>query len=318
MEGTIRAYIVRRLLQTAYVLLALSVVVFVAVRAAPGDPAQARLGREVTREAVEEERRALGLHRPIFIQYGIWLSNTLRGDFGKTISYATDWVILDLVLEKLKRTIPLALSALLLAVVVSIPLGIIAGVRPYTWIDNSASAVALFGVSAPNFWVGLMLILFFSVRLGWFPASGYGPLGEGLNLRHLVLPSIALSIQMMGALTRYMRSGMLDVMTSDYIRTARAKGLPERSVIVRHALKNALLSVVTVFALDLGGLLAGALVTETVFQWPGIGLLLLGAINNRDYGIVQAVVLFTAVIYVMVNLMADIIYGYLDPRIRYG
>ena len=310
MEGTIRAYIVRRLLQTAYVLLALSVVVFVAVRAAPGDPAQARLGREVTREAVEEERRALGLHRPIFVQYGIWLSNTLRGDFGKTISYATDWVILDLVLEKLKRTIPLALAALLLAVVVSIPLGIVAGVRPYTWIDNSASAVALFGVSAPNFWVGLMLILFFSVRLGWFPASGYGPLGEGLNLRHLVLPSIALSIQMMGALTRYMRSGMLDVMTSDYIRTARAKGLPERSVIVRHALKNALL--------DLGGLLAGALVTETVFQWPGIGLLLLGAINNRDYGIVQAVVLLTAVIYVMVNLMADIVYGYLDPRIRYG
>ena len=304
-------------MQTGYVLLALSVVVFVAVRAAPGDPAQARLGREVTREAVEEERKALGLDRPIPIQYGIWLSNTLRGDFGRTISYATDWVILDLVLEKLKRTIPLALAAILLAVSVSIPLGIIAGVRPYTWIDNSASAVALFGVSAPNFWVGLMLILFFSVRLGWFPASGYGPLGEGLDLRYLVLPSIALSIQMMGGLTRYMRSGMLDVMTSDYIRTARAKGLPGRSVIVRHALKNALLPVVTVFALDLGGLLAGALVTETVFQWPGIGLLLLGALNNRDYGIVQAVVLLTAVIYIMVNLMADIMYAYLDPRIRY-
>ena len=304
-------------MQTGYVLLALSVVVFVAVRAAPGDPAQARLGREVTREAVEEERKALGLDRPIPIQYGIWLSNTLRGDFGRTISYATDWVILDLVLEKLKRTIPLALAAILLAVSVSIPLGIIAGVRPYTWIDNSASAVALFGVSAPNFWVGLMLILFFSVRLGWFPASGYGPLGEGLDLRYLVLPSIALSIQMMGGLTRYMRSGMLDVMTSDYIRTARAKGLPGRSVIVRHALKNALLPVVTVFALDLGGLLAGALVTETVFQWPGIGLLLLGALRNRDYGIVQAVVLLTAVIYIMVNLMADIMYAYLDPRIRY-
>ncbi len=295
----------------------LSIVVFAAVRFAPGDPAVMRLGMEATREALEMEREELGLNRPLVIQYVIWVGKMLRGDMGVSLSYSADHPVSSLVWEKLKRTLPLAVSALTLAVVLSLPIGIIAGLRPFTWFDNFISAVSLFGVAAPSFWVGLMLILFFAVQLGWLPTSGYGPIGEGFHWKYFILPTITLGIQYMGALTRYMRSGMLDVMSSDYIRTARAKGLAYKMIVGRHALKNAMLSVVTVIALDMGSLLAGALVTETVFRWPGVGLLLVESINGRDYAIVQMVVLIASVFYVTVNLLADIGYGYLDPRIRY-
>ncbi len=295
----------------------LSIVVFAAIRFAPGDPAVTRLGMEATREALELEREELGLNRPLVAQYVIWVGKMLRGDMGVSLSYSADYPVSSLVWEKLKRTLPLAVSALTLAVVLSIPIGIIAGLRPFTWFDNIISAVSLFGIAAPSFWVGLMLILLFAVQLGWLPTSGYGPIGEGFHWKYFILPTVALGIQYMGALTRYMRSGMLDVMSSDYIRTARAKGLPFKVIVARHTLKNAMLSVVTVIALDLGSLLAGALVTETVFNWPGVGLLLVAAINGRDYAVVQMIVLITAVFYVMVNLLADIGYGYLDPRIRY-
>ncbi len=272
---------------------------------------------EATREALEMEREELGLNRPLVVQYVIWVGKVLRGDMGVSLSYSADYPVSSLVWEKLKRTLPLAVSALTLAVVLSLPIGIIAGLRPFTWFDNIISAVSLFGIAAPSFWVGLMLILFFAVQLGWLPTSGYGPIGEGFHWKYFILPTITLGIQYMGALTRYMRSGMLDVMSSDYIRTARAKGLPYKMVVGRHALKNAMLSVVTVIALDMGSLLAGALVTETVFRWPGVGLLLVDSINGRDYAIVQMVVLIASVFYVTVNLFADIAYGYLDPRIRY-
>ena len=291
--------------------------IFAAVRYAPGDPAVTRLGMEATREALEMEREELGLNEPLLVQYAIWVGKMLRGDMGVSLSYSADHPVSSLVLEKFKRTIPLTLSALVVGVVFSIPLGIIAGLRPFTWLDNFISATSLFGVAAPSFWVGLMFILLFAVQLGWLPTSGYGPIGEGFHWKYFILPSIALGIQLMGALTRYMRSGMLDVMSSDYIRTARAKGLPFKMIVARHALKNALLSVVTVIALDLGSLMAGALVTETVFNWPGVGLLLVDAIQGRDYAIVQMIVLITSVVYVSVNLLADILYGYLDPRIRY-
>ena len=295
----------------------LSVVIFALIRFAPGDPAVTRLGMEATREALEMEREELGLNKPLLVQYAIWLGKMLRGDMGVSLSYSADHPVSSLVLEKFKRTIPLTLSALTVGVVLSIPLGIIAGLRPFTWLDNFISATSLFGVAAPSFWVGLMLILLFAVQLGWLPTSGYGPIGEGFHWKYFILPSIALGFQLLGALTRYMRSGMLDVMSSDYIRTARAKGLPFKLIVARHAMKNAMLSVVTVIALDLGGLLAGALVTETVFNWPGVGLLLVDAIQGRDYAIVQMIVLITSVVYVSVNLLADILYGYLDPRIRY-
>jgi peptide/nickel transport system permease protein len=289
--------------------------VFFLMRLAPGDPAVIRLGMEHTREQVEGERKALGLDRPVHIQYIIWVSNLVRGDLG--VAFLNNQPVGPLVVEKFKRTIPLAFAALVVAVVTAIPLGIIAGIKPYSWLDNIVTAVSLFGISAPNFWVGLMLILFFAVRLGWLPTSGYGPPGGGFEFKYLILPAVSLGTSMMGSLTRYMRSGMLDVMSSDYIRTAHAKGLRYRSVVLRHGLKNALLSVVTIITLDIAGLLGGALVTENVFRYPGMGQMLVSAVQARDYHIVQAVVMLAAVVYVLLNLMADIIYAYLDPRIRY-
>ena len=300
-----------------YVVVVLSFVIFAGVRFAPGDPAVTRLGMEATREALEQERKDLGLDKPIYVHYMIWVGKIFKGDLGVSLSYSSDHPVSSLVWEKFKRTIPLTISAMTVAIVVSIPLGIIAGLRPFSLLDNVISAFSLFGVAAPSFWIGLMMILLFAVQLGWLPTSGYGPIDGGFQWKYFILPSIALGVQLMGALTRYMRSGMLDVMSADYIRTAKAKGLPYRLIIVRHAIKNAMLSVVTVIALDIGGLLAGALVTETVFRWPGVGLLLVDAIQGRDYAVIQMIVLITSVVYVSVNLIADIMYGYLDPRIRY-
>lgn len=308
-------YILRRLLQTVYVFFAVSVVIFIVLRLVPGDPAQTRLGREATQAAIEQERRDLGLDKPIVVQYFIWLGQVMRGDFG--LSWVSHQPALDLVWQKFQITLPLAISALLVGLVLGIPLGILAGLKPNTWLDNFAIGFSLVGVAVPSFWTGMMLILFFAVRLGWLPTSGYGPPGEGLHLRYLILPSIALGIQLSGTQARFMRSGMLEVMNADFIRTARAKGLTEWLVVIRHALKNALLSVVTVFALEFAALIGGALVTEQVFRWPGMGLLLVNAINSRDYGVVQAAVLFTVLVYILANLLADISYGFLDPRIRY-
>lgn len=295
----------------------MSMIIFAAVRFAPGDPAVARLGMEASRAGLEETRRQMGLDKPIPVQYLIWVGNIFQGDLGVSLSYSAEYPVADLVWEKLKRTVPLTLTAMAFGVGIALPMGIVAGLRPFTWLDNVISAVSLFGIAAPSFWVGLMLILFFAVQLGWLPTSGYGPIGGGFEWKHFVLPTVSLGIQLLGALTRYMRSGMLDVMSADYIRTARAKGMPYGMVVVRHAIKNAMLTVVTVIALDFGGLLAGSLVTETVFRWPGVGLLLVDAIQARDFAIIQMVVLVTAIIYVLINLLADIVYGYIDPRIRF-
>jgi peptide/nickel transport system permease protein len=293
----------------------MSVFIFVFMRQVPGDPAMMRLGLEASDEAVEQEQRRLGLDKPIYEQYFVWVRNVIRGDFGD--SWITYQPALGLVWEKFKRTLPLALSSLLVGLLIAIPLGIISGIKPYSWIDNFATLFALLGVALPSFWVGIMLVLVFAVQLGWLPPSGYGPPGGELQLKYLILPSIALGIQLSAGLARFMRSGMLDVMSTDYIRTARSKGLRESRVIIGHALKNALLPVVTIFALQFGGLLSGALVTEQVFRWPGVGMMLVNAIQNRDYGVAQAAVLFIALVYVAANLVADLTYGFLDPRIRY-
>ncbi len=310
-----QGYIVRRIFQTVYVVVALSIIVFAVVRLVPGDPAMVRLGMEASAEAIARERTALGLDRPIYVQYAIWAANALRGDFG--VSWVSHQPAFAVVWEKFKLSVPLALAATLIGLGISLPLGIISGMKPYTWIDSIATTFSLVGIAIPSFFTGVVFILLFGVYLGWLPTSGYGPPGEALQLRYLVLPSTALGIQLAAGLTRFMRSGMLDVMNTDYIRTARAKGLAEQLVVLRHALKNALLSVVTVFALNFGALLGGAVVTEQVFRWPGVGLLLIGAIGNRDYGVVQAGVLLVALIYVLSNLMADLALGFLDPRIRY-
>ncbi len=314
------AYIARRCLQAAYVIVALSVVVFFLIRFAPGNPSVIRLGFVEEGNALEaraRDEKELGLDKPIYVQYYKWASHVIRGDFGVTVTLGIGVDVRSLVLEKAKRSLPIALAAMLIGVVVSIPLGLIAGTRPNTFVDHAVTAFSLFGVAAPSFWVGLMLILFFAVRLNWFPTSGYGPIEGGFSFHNLVLPATTLGIQIIGGLTRFMRSGMLDVMSSDYIRTANAKGLRYWTVVMRHALKNALLVVVTVVALTFGGLLTGSVVTETVFAWPGLGQLLVTAIKRLDYGVVQAAVLLAGSSFVVVNLAADIAYGYLDPRIRY-
>ena len=314
------AYIARRCLQAAYVIVALSVVVFFLIRFAPGNPSVIRLGFVEEGNALaarERDEKELGLDKPIYVQYYKWVSHVIRGDFGVTVTLGIGVDVRPLVLEKAKRSLPIALAAMLIGVVVSIPLGLLAGTRPNTFVDHAVTAFSLFGVAAPSFWVGLMLILFFAVRLNWFPTSGYGPVEGGFSFHNLVLPATTLGIQIIGGLTRFMRSGMLDVMSSDYIRTANAKGLRYWTVVMRHALKNALLVVVTVVALTFGGLLTGSVVTETVFAWPGLGQLLVTAIKRLDYGVVQAAVLLAGSSFVVVNLAADIAYGYLDPRIRY-
>ncbi len=313
-------YLINRLVQAVYVLVALSIVVFVLVRLAPGDPALSRLGvgsgTIVTHEAYEMERKALGLDRPLPVQYVIWAGNVLTGDMG--IDAANKQPISGQVWRKFQKTLPLAASGLILGVVLALPLGLLAGTRPFTWLDNLISSVALFGVAAPSFWVGLMLILVFGVYLEWLPIFGSGPPGsETIHLQYLILPTIAVAIQLVGSQTRFMRSGMLDVMSSDYIRTARSKGLAGRTVVLRHAMKNALLPVVTIIGLDFAAVLSSSVITETIFRWPGMGPLLISAIGFRDYGLVQVLVLFIALIYIGVNLMVDVAYGLLDPRVRY-
>lgn len=315
-----QAYIARRLLQSTYVIITLSMVVFALIRFAPGNPSVIRLGfieAGSAHDARAADEKALGLDKPIPVQYYKWVTHVVRGDFGVTQTLGIGVDVRSLVLEKAKRSAPLALAAIVIGIVFAIPLGIIAGTRPNTFVDHFVTAVSLFGIAAPSFWVGMMLILFFAVHLGWFPTSGYGPIEGGFSFHNLVLPSVTLGIQLVGGLARFMRSGMLDVMSSDYIRTAHAKGLHYRTVVIRHALKNALLVVVTVIALSFGGLLTGSIVTETVFGWPGLGALLVSAIKRLDYGVVQAAVLLAGSAFVAVNLIADISYGYLDPRIRY-
>lgn len=314
-----QAYIARRLLQAVFVLVALSMVVFGLIRFAPGNPSVIRLGfvEGDALAARERDEKELGLDKPVFIQYYKWATHIVRGDFGVTVTLGIGVSVRTLVIEKAKRSFPLALTAILVGVGLAIPLGIIAGTRPNTFLDHGITAFSLFGVAAPSFWLGMMLILFFAVKLDWFPTHGYGPADGGFSFHNLVLPASTLGVQIMGILTRFMRSGMLDVMNTDYIRTAQAKGLAYRTVVMRHALKNALLVVVTVTALTFGGLLTGSVVTESVFAWPGLGLLLVTAIKRLDYGTVQAVVLLAGTIYILFNLLADIAYGYLDPRIRY-
>ena len=296
--------------------------VFWLARLAPGDPVLARLGYGFksdypSQATVDALRAELGLDKPIPVQYYRWMYSTLiKRDLG--VAMQSQKPVGPLVWQKFQKSLPLALTGVIIGVSLGVTLGVIAGTRPFTWMDNGISAVSLFGIAAPSFWVGLLLILFFAVWLGWFPTRGYAPIGyDSINIKHLVLPGFTIAIGLVGSLTRYMRSGMLDVMTSDYIRTARAKGMDNRVVILRHAFKNALLVVVTIIGLEFAGVLGGSIVTETVFQWPGLGLMLRNAVALRDYNVLQVLTLVIATVYVLVNLAVDITYGYLDPRIRY-
>ena len=302
-------YIVRRLLTTLLLLLAVTVIIFAMVRLIPGDPAVLMAGQGATREQIELNRIRLGLDKHPVQQYGIFMGNLLRGDMG--ISTRTKEPVMDEIMVRLPNTLLLALAAMVIAVVFGVTAGVVAGIKRNSFFDYASMLLALFGLSMPVFWLGLMLMLLFSVHLGWLPATG------AYTWRHFILPAFTLGAASTAIIARMTRSSMLEVVRLDYIRTARAKGLTEGLVILRHALKNALIPVVTVIGLQMGLLLGGAVLTEIVFAWPGIGRLLVDALLARDYPVIQGVVLVIAAMFILVNLVVDIVYVYLDPRIRY-
>lgn len=302
-------YLLRRALQCVLVIFGVATLVFLVLRLS-GDPVALLVGVEATPEEVERFRRSMGFDRPLWVQYVSFLADLARGDFGRSIRFNSP--CLNLVLERLPASIELALAASLVATVVAIPLGVLAAVERNSVVDNISMLLSLLGQSVPTFWLGIMAILFFSVKLKLFPTSGRG----GLN--HLVLPSLSLAAYSMARVARVTRSAMLDVLGEDYLRTARSKGLMERVVIVRHALRNASISIITVVAYMFATLLGGAIVTEVVFAWPGVGRLLVEAVHNRDYPLAQTCVFFIAILVTVVNLLADVLYAYVDPRIRVG
>jgi peptide/nickel transport system permease protein/oligopeptide transport system permease protein len=304
-------YLARRLLAVIPVLFGVTLAVFSMLFLVPGDPVKMMLAEFVTTPAqIEQMRAQLHLDEPILKQYGRFVGNALRGDLGTSIrsrrAVATE------IGENVGSTAQLALASMAVAIAIGVPLGLMAALLRNSWLDAGSMIVALLGVSMPSFWLGLLLIFTFSLHLGWFPATGGG------DLWHLVLPSVTLGMIASAIIARLTRSSMLEVLGQDYVRTARAKGLGGCAVIVRHALRNALIPVVTVFGLQFGNLLAGAVIVETVFSRPGLGRLIVGGILAKDFPLVQGTVLFVAAAYVMINVAVDVAYAYVDPRIRIG
>ena len=312
-----RQFLLRRAAALAATLLVVSLLVFVVVRVLPGDPVLIIMGTEGSPEAAERLRRDMGLDRPIAVQYVEWLGGALRGDLGVSIQY--DVPVGRLILSRLPVTVPLTLMAAAFMVAAAVPLGVYAATRHRRAGDYVAMIVSQVGIAVPSFWAGLLLILLFSVRLGWVRAGGFDgwAAGIGAGLAALLLPAVALGLFQAAVLVRATRSAVLDVLREDYVRTARAKGVPEGRVIGRHALRNALIPVVTVAGIQLGQLMAGSIVLESVFALPGLGRLALGAIAARDLPVVQGVALFVAACIVAINFAVDVVYGLLDPRIRH-
>lgn len=312
------AYILRRLLQTLPVLWVLSLLVFVVFRLLPGDSALLEVGMLGTREEVELARQRLGLDKPIYVQYVEWLGKAVRGDFG--LSTGERQGVMEVVAKAFIPTLELAVVALLLSLVISVPLGVLSATRRNSWLDYAVRTLTVIGFSIPGFWLALLLILVFSVKLNLLPVAGYKPLwvDPASNLKHIALPAVALTVQLAAVQTRYLRAGVLDVLNHDYVRTARSKGLSESAVMFGHVLRNALLNFVTVAGLQLAGLLAGSVLIEQIFSWPGLGWLALQAIDTREYDMVQAVTITIGVCFVLLNLAVDLLYAALSPTIRYG
>jgi peptide/nickel transport system permease protein len=312
-------FLARRLLHLGPVLLGVSLIVFLVLHLAPGDPAEVMLGANANKEDLASLRTQLGLDQPLHVQYFTWISHVARGDLGRSL-----WMkrpVLGEVLERLKATILLTGSALLLSTVGGIALGIASATRANSLLDRLSGVASLFGASMPVFWLGIVLMVIFSLWLGWLPASGmYAPYGGG-GLRdllsHLILPAVTLAAASVTIIARLTRATMLETLGQDYVRTARAKGLGERKVVWRHALKNALIPIVTVVGVQAGYLLGGAVLTETVFAWPGVGTLVVQGILARDMPLVQGGVLVIALSFVLVNLLVDTLYAWLDPRIKF-
>jgi len=302
-------YAIRRILLAIPILLGVVLVVLLSMELIPGDPVALMLGQFATPEAIASTRAELGLDRPLAVRYVEYVLDVVRGDLGMSIKDRRP--VATMIAETLPATAQLAGAAVLLSVLVGVPLGVVSAARPGGITDNLVRVVSLAGLSMPVFWTGLVFIVFFSVTLGWFPVAGRG------TLRHLVLPSVTLALPSIAILARMTRASLLEVLQEDYVRTARSKGLSRRSLLYKHALRNALIPVVTALGLQLGQMLGGAVLTETVFSWPGLGRLTVFAIFNRDFVLVQGVVLVLATVYVSVNLLVDLSYGLFDPRVSY-
>jgi len=310
------SYAVQKLIVAIPVILAVSVAVFLVMHLTPGDPARLMAGMNATEDDVQRIRDKLGLNDPLYIQYWRFISNAVEGDFG--VSYRTNRPVGQELLGRFPNTVELALASLLVAVAIGIPFGVLSAAKHNTAVDNASMLGALLGVSVPSFWLGLMLMLVFSYFLDLFPVSGRGgPLWSLAGLHTIVLPAVSLGAASTATLARMTRSSMLEVLGQDFIRTARAKGLGERVVVYKHALRNALIPVVTIVGLQLGFLLGGTVIIESVFAWPGIGTLIINGIWSRDYPVVQAGVFLIAVIFVLMNMLVDLAYGVLNPRIAY-
>lgn len=303
-------YLLRRVIHSIFVLWGAVTVVFIVVRLVPGDPAQMMLGAQASAEDVAALRQRMGLDRPVPVQYVSFLLNVSRLELGTSLTL--DQPAVGAVASRLPATALLAVSAMTIALALSLPLGTLAALRRGSALDRVVSGLSLIGQAVPSFWIGIMFILIFARVLQWLPSSGIG------GWKHLLLPAVTLALPLVGVLTRLMRSGLLEVLGTDFIRTAHAKGLTNRSVVTRHAFRNALIPVITVAGLQFGSLLAGAVIVETVFAWPGAGRLLIDSITRRDYPVVQASVLFITTGFILVNLIIDLSYGFLDPRIRFG
>lgn len=302
-------YIIKRLLYLIPTMFGVSLIVFTMMYFTPGDPAKIMLGDAAAPEQIEALREELGLDKPFVVQYGRWLYNlVINQDMGR--SYRSNRPVVDEIVQRFPATLQLAAAGVLVSVVIGVPIGIISATKQYSFLDNASMFIALLGISMPNFWLGMLLVLFFSLNLGWLPSSGLD------SFSHIILPAITLGTGSAATIARMTRSSMLEVIRQDYIRTARAKGQVESKVVNRHALKNALIPIITVIGLQFGGLLGGAVLTESVFSIPGVGRLMVDAIGTRDFPIVQGGVLFIAIVFSLVNLLVDILYAFVDPRIR--
>ena len=314
-----RRYLARRLLLLVPVLVGVSIVIFGVLHLSPGDPAEIMLGSQATKEDLARLRESLGLNEPLPVQYVHWISHVVRGDLGRSL-----WMkrpVLPEVLGRLGATLLLTGTALLLSTVGGLALGVASAAWPRSWLDRSSAVASLFGASMPSFWLGIVLMVVFALWLGWLPASGmyasYGGGGVGDLLSHLILPAVTLAAASITIIARLTRSTMLEALGQDFVRTARAKGVAEAGVVLRHGLKNALIPIVTVVGVQAGYLLGGAVLTETVFAWPGVGTLMVQGILARDFPLVQGCVLVVALAFAVINLAVDLLYAWLDPRIRY-
>lgn len=310
--------ILKRVLQVIPTLLVVVTFTFIATRVIPGDPVTAMVGEEYDPEQIEALRESMGLNDPLLVQYGRYLVDILHGDFGE--SYYFDLPALEVIAQRLPNTLLLSVTGLLIATLIGMLLGCVSAVKQSTLWDYLLTLLSIFGISAPVFWVAIMFVLLFSVNLGWLPTFGMASLSEGVGtfLSHLALPCLCLAITPMASITRITRSSMIGSLRSDSVRALRARGIKERVVVWRHALKNALPPIVTVLALQLAGCFSGAIVTESIFSWPGMGTMIQTAINNRDYSLIQATVLVIAIAFVFINLLADVVYMLINPKVASG